>query len=329
MKGLKVSRACLGLVLLAGLPALAGPAYTVFSDPTGGTGSYLVYGMNDAGYYVGGAENFGTYFGFVHDSTGYSQVGASSTLLTRATDINNSNDIVGYYQSPGVGGATYQGYLIKSGSSTAINVPGASSTFVYGTNDSDEVVGYYQDPGGAMHGFTEIGGTYSAINVPGATSTYVMGVNNSGELVGTYTTSDGETHAFLWDGATFKTIDFPGAPATVAASINDAGDIVGWYSTCTNCNQIGIGFILDSSGVYTSVDLQPGSGTYLTGINDNNQIIGSLVGGSADLGVLVGWSGPTPPPPPPPQPIPEPGTQALMAAGGVALLALGRLRQRT
>lgn len=322
MKRVKLLGACLGLVLLIGLPALAGPTYTVFADPPGGAASTLRYGINNAGDYVGWYVNSGTYFGIMHSASGFTPVAASNP-----TAINNSNDIVGYYQ----GGTGYRGFIDKSGVYTSLNFPNATSTVVYGTNDSDVVAGYYVDSGGVTHGFTELNGSYTNIDVPGAVATYVMGINDAGETVGSY--FDGtEMHAFVDVGGTFTTIDYPGAPTTFASSINAAGDIVGWYSTCSTC--IDIGFIRDASGAYTSITPMPGFSTYLTGINDSNQIMVAVLGASesipygTEIGyLLTGWSGGGEIPPPPA--IPEPGTQVLMATGGILLLALGRLRRRS
>jgi hypothetical protein len=321
MKRVKVSLACLGLVLLVGVPAFAGPTYTLFADPPGGAGSTFRFGINDAGDYVGWYLNSGTYFGFMHDSSGFTPIQAS-----HPTGINNSNDVVGFYQ----GSSGYSGFIDKSGVYTSLNYPGATSTVVYGTNDSDEVVGYYVDAGGVTHGFTEENGAFTTVNAPGAVATYVMGINDAGETVGSY--FDGtDLHAFIDDGGVFTTIDYPGAPTTFAASINTAGDVVGWYTTCSSCPQIG--FIRDASGVYTSIAPLAGIPTYLTGINNNNDVMVAIVGETdttdfgIDLGLLLsGWGEVGPPPPV--TPIPEPGTQVLMATGGILLLALGRLRRR-
>jgi hypothetical protein len=250
-------------------------------------------------------------------------------LVTAASGINNSNDVVGYYFS----GGGYHGYLDKSGVYSPVNYPGAgaTSTVVYGTSNSDQVVGYYTDTTGT-HGFTEQGGAYTAVNFPGAVATYVMGINSDGsEIVGSYSDGVG-LHAFVDDGGVFTTVDFPGAPITYAAGVNNAGDIVGWYEPCSGCVQVG--FVRDTTGAYSSLTPMPGIPTYFTGINDSNQVMVAVLGASyttefgTEFGyLLTGWSPNNPPPPPPP--IPEPGTQLLMATGGILLLALGRLRRRS
>jgi len=307
------------LASLAGLPAFAGPTYTLFTDPPGGSGTTVRFGINDAGDYVGSYLNSGLYYGFMHTASGFSSITGS-----HPTGINSSNDVTGYTWAT----SGYQGFIVQSGVYSPLQHPGSSSTVAYGINGSDEVVGYYVDGSGVTHGFTETAGVYSDVDVPGAVATYVLGVNDAGDLVGSY--FDGtDTHAFVDRGGSISIIDYPGAVSTYAASINTAGDIVGWYTTCAGCAQIG--FIRNAGGDYTSIAPLPGIPTYLTGINDSDQIMVAVLGGSynpgifgTNFGFLLG-DGFTPTPVPK---IPEPGTQALMAAGGLVLLALGRLRRR-
>ena len=305
-----------------GASAFAEPTYTVFTDtPVGGSGTTIRYGINDMGGYAGWFMNSGTYLGFMHDGSGFSTVGPTSPVGTYATGINNSNDVVGYYY----GTTGFQGFIEKSGVYSGVNYPNARSTVVYGMNDTGQVVGYYTDASGVTHGFVESAGVYTSIDVPGAVATYVMGINDSGEIVGSY--FDGtETHAFIDNAGTFTSIDFPGAPVTFASSINSAGVVVGWYETCPGCPQIG--FIRDTSGAYTSIAPMPGIPTYLTGINDSNEILVAILGATnpsqfgTNFGMLLSGVAPT-------TEMPEPGTLVLMATGGVLLLALRRLRRRS
>lgn len=310
--------ACLGFVLMAVAPALAGPAYTVFSDPSGGAGSTLQFGLNNAGEYVGSYLSGGVYYGFMNNTVDFSPVKPPDGAGYHPTGINNVNGIVGYYQDP----AGTHGFVDQGGSYSTLNIAGATRTYAYGTNDHGLVVGYYVGADGKTHGFSETGGVSTTIDVPGALSTYILGVNNSGEMVGSY--YDGtETHAFLYSGGNVTTIDYPDAPYTFASSINNHGDIVGWYATCIDCPQIG--FLLDSGGNYTAIAPIQGVATYLTGINDSDQIMISMLGTNLDIRGLIGG------PPnglPPVSPIPEPGTHVLMATGGLLVFALGGLRRR-
>lgn len=325
MQCVGLSCACLGLLLLTGVPALAGPTYTVFSpNPLEAQGTTVGFGVNNAGDYVGSYVNSGVYYGFTHTTSGFSPVAPPDTTGTHPTGINNVNGIVGYYQDP----SGTHGFVDQNGAYSTLNVAGATSTLAYGTNDNGQVVGYYVDGSGVIHGFSEKGGITTTIDAPGSLATYVFGVNNSGEMVGSY--YDGtDVHGFTYDGGNFTAIDYPGAPITYVSSINNNGDVVGWYAQCQNCPQIG--FILDSNG-FSSIAPLYNVPTYLTGINDKNQIMVAIVNGAyqgqfqLDIGALMNWGG-APPQPEPPA-VPEPGTHVLMAAGGVLLLALGRVRRR-
>src|SRR5581483_1774997 len=69
---------------------------------------------------------------------------------------------------------------------------------------------------------------------------------------------------------TYTQIDYPGATTTWALGINSAGDIVGlYYDSSQNAH----GFLL-SGGVFTSIDY-PGGPSYLVGINDLGQAVGT------------------------------------------------------
>ena len=324
MQCAKLACACLGLVLLACAPIFAGPTFTVFSDPSGGQGSTFQFGLNNAGDYVGSyMDSGGVYYGFMHSTSGFSPVASSDPTGYHPTGINNSNSVVGYYQDP----TGTHGFVENGGAYSTLNVAGASSTYAYGTNDKGQVVGYYVE-GGVTHGFSEIGGVTTTVDVPGALATYIWGVNNSGEMVGSYYDASG-SHAFVYSGGHYTTIDYPGAPYSYARGINNHGDVVGWYAMCVDCPQVG--FLLDPSGHYTSIDPLYNVPTFLTGINDRDQIMISIMAGTLqspfnlDIRGLIG--GP-PVGPEPASPTPEPATSVLMAAGAMAMFAVRRFRRR-
>jgi uncharacterized membrane protein len=148
-----------------------------------------------------------------------------------------------------------------------------------------------------MHGYLFRNSSNSAlqIDVPGALATLAGGINQSGRIVGmfcsTTTCSLGypaDAHGFLLSqlGGSFATIDYPGALGTSATAINDAGDIVGNYITCQGeysesqllrlpCTFVQLHGFLLSGGTFTNID-PPGSiGTYVGGINNAGEVVGT------------------------------------------------------
>jgi hypothetical protein len=124
--------------------------------------------------------------------------GASGSLGTYASGINDHGQICGYYKdSQGV----YHGFVKDGETITSIDVPGArggpnSGTGPGNINNEGEVAGPYI-AGGLFHGFVLRGGVYVTVDVPGATQTYIHGNNNRGDLVGMYWDSSGRAHGFV------------------------------------------------------------------------------------------------------------------------------------
>jgi len=208
------------------------------------------------------------HIGFLDANGTFSRIdvpGAPSDTFPR--DINNAGQIVGY-NCLGEGGACHKvhGFLDVGGTFTTIDVPGAPFTFPNGINNSGQIVGTAIASGIGTVGFLYAGGTFSLIAVPGASETAAFGINDAGQIVGSFFALDANTgfqreHAFLYSGGTFTTIEIPDDHAV---GINNAGQI------------IGIRGLLDVNGTFTNIAVPGASPTFLYGINNTGQIVGSF-----------------------------------------------------
>ena len=191
-----------------------------------------------------------------------------------ATGINDLGQIVGYYGYSGIG------FLYSDGAYTAVSYPAKTFLVPPGTiatptnpgiliadhaditeptaiNDSGQIVGWWE-LGTGYSGFVFSGGTYTGLLV---TTTDPFGINNAGQIV---------VDNRLYSGGTYTTLP-PLAANTFAAAtdINNVGQIVGHYFDGTHTH----GFIYNN-GTYTTLDDPLGTDTFITGENDNGQIVG-------------------------------------------------------
>jgi uncharacterized membrane protein len=114
---------------------------------------------------------------------------------------------------------------------------------------------------------------FTTIDVPRASLTAARGINDAGQIVGSFTDSAG-MHGFVLSGGSFTTIDVPGASSTHGGKINSKGQIVGRFTDSAGTH----GYVL-SGGSFTTIDV-PGAtvsfGTFASGINDADQIVGDF-----------------------------------------------------
>jgi uncharacterized membrane protein len=183
--------------------------------------------------------------------------------------INSNGQFVGSYDSGG--------FLYSSGVVTPIDLPGGLRTTLTGINDLGEITGT-----NVSTAFLYNSGSFSKLTVPGGVGTTPEGINDHGQVVGETEVPYGvgsKFEGFEYSGGTYTIFDLGqpllGNPAadTDLVGINDSGDILArvclpfdFHKPCQN--------FLYSGGVYTPLTTLNSLAAFVTGINDNDQIVG-------------------------------------------------------
>jgi VCBS repeat-containing protein len=242
---------------------------------------FHITGINDSdwtpGYGFGGEFVFGLAAngGATFEENIYPPNGVpSSTPTNYATGINDLNQIVGYFQT---GPLSWQGFLeTPYNNYTVLQAPGASTTYALGINDHGLVAGW-DVSNGTANGFIYDSntGSWTTVIDPQAdnnTGTRLLGINDSGQMI------DNHGFAGFYNGSTWSTIADPNAAngSTNLTGINDAGMLVGIYNDSSGNTD---GFVYDShTGSYTTIAYPGATRTFVTGINNNGQIVGDANG---------------------------------------------------
>ena len=274
---------------------------------------------------------------FLYSGGGYTTFSFPGGTQTEAHGINDSGQIVGEY----VAGGAFHGFVNNVGSFSAINFPGAVGvTQAFDISDSGQIVGDFFD-GTEYHGFLDSGGSFTPIAYPGAVcsngfscGTFATGINDNGQIVGYFGDPAGVTHGFLYSNGTFTIIDDPNVVCppqtatlgcgTFVTGINDSGQTVGRFMVPIPDSGGGFALtnqgFLQSGGTFITID-NPNNpdNTFLLGINDSSQIVGSFV--NPGTGFSNGFLAT-------PGVVPEPRTLPAFAACLICLAATVYRRKR-
>ena len=176
--------------------------------------------------------------------------------------------------------------MSPKGQISTIFAPPTGYANATGLNNLNQVVGWWNNGQGLIQGFFYSNGTVnSAFNYPNAVATTPTAINDSGEIVGTWTDSVGFVHGFYWTQPLgFSSFDAPKTTHTVPTAINNSGVIVGYFAikkqTATSA------FMLDTSGILTTLAIPHARSAWAAGINSQGTIMGGYIAGSESRGFL-------------------------------------------
>jgi len=173
---------------------LSGHTYSTFDLPA--EVSTFVDALNDAGDFVGTADNGSVPQGFVNLAGVTTLFGIPGAIITQANGLNATDQIVGVYDD----GVTFHGYFRAANGTLTfpIDFPGSTYTNLLAINDGDVCVGRYTGTDGHDHGLLlKLPHSFVSFDYPGATDTALNGINNSRIISGRYTDSGGVNHGFL------------------------------------------------------------------------------------------------------------------------------------
>ncbi|HEY4087265.1 MAG TPA: hypothetical protein VGM43_15070 [Bryobacteraceae bacterium] len=202
--------------------------------------------------------------------------------------MNNFNQAVGAT----VGGDEVEAVFYQNGVTSTIQIPGSIQTEAFGIENNARVVGSYTDKTLVTHGYIYFQGNVTNIDYPDATFTQAWGINDPQQIVGNFRDPDTHLqHGFLYNKGKFTQLDVPGAVSTWPRKINNAGVIVGYFTSGSGPGFHSHGFLYDTSGNFTKIDV-PFAGatdTFLSGINSSGTMVGYYVDadgthGFADVG---------------------------------------------
>ncbi|HTG59385.1 MAG TPA: hypothetical protein VMG63_08260 [Terriglobia bacterium] len=209
---------------------------------------------------------------------------------THAWGINPQGDIVGSYDDAD---NVRHGFLLRDGKFMTIDNPdggdgppgplGNQGTTLYDINASGDITGRYIDSNNIAHSFLLRHGVFYPVDPPDAGTapgqgTQADGINESGDIVGAYVDSDFIDHGFLRHGDTYVTINAPHPGSgrysgTHAFGINNKREIVLFANDDHS-------FVLRHGRLRPLNDPRGVLGTLLEGINDNGVIVGLWVDGN-------------------------------------------------
>jgi hypothetical protein len=208
---------------------------------------------------------------------------------TYGIGINKTGLIAGHVFITLSNGYEIYKYDPSTGQGSSFAVPGASTTVAGGINDNNEVSIWFVASQNDYGGVVEPNGSYSYFSLTNPSNIVAMvggitnNVNGSYQITGTTggTTLPGNSGFIRNSNGTYSTFTIPNGSTTQSSTysvgINSGGVVAGNYTYFTGPNSaIYYGFTRSPNGSYSTI-AYPGAGaggTYATGINDNDVVVG-------------------------------------------------------
>lgn len=175
--------------------------------------------------------------------------------------INSTN--VGFYWTSGGGFTSING-----------NLGGQAKPF--GVNNWTTTAGWFYPPSGYPNGegfmLNYTTGTVTTLSMPGAQYTHPSGINDAGQVAGYSWNDSGNASGFIYDSGNWTAFN-NGSKNLQFASINGIGQVAGYY---LSNSQSATGFVYSAADGWKDISCpgKPSGGTVVTGINDNDQVVG-------------------------------------------------------
>lgn len=195
----------------------------------------------------------------------------TACTLQRATDINNSDDIVGAALFRRKGKDITQAARCRGTTTTGLGPSDAVNSFAYGVNSGGRIVGQIQTTSGTKA--FEYTNSMAVLPAPWSGSYEAEGINTLGQIVG-WGTVGNDQRAFLYSGGMIDLGTLPGTASVGAKDINDQGTITGWAGPSNGPRTA----VIRAAGLWIDLGRLPGT-SRASGLAINN--LGEVVGFSS------------------------------------------------
>lgn len=213
---------------------------------------------------------------FIRDKKGdITLFNAPGSVETFVSGINARGEIAGMFKGQADGGN--HGYVRDlRGSVTTFDIQNGSDLLVAGINARGDIAGNFDDwtQGGVKRIYLrDRKGSVTVFDIPNG-SPWPAGINDQGDIAGiNVEAQDTKITGFLRDRD--GKIMYLGVPGPWVTGLNDRGDVVGFFSDPSRGGKT-CGFVADSNGNITILDVPNATATYAYSINNRGEVSGSF-----------------------------------------------------